>query len=67
MKSFKGRKKKEQFLENFIKMDFTRGLGHIIRHNEFVVNVLEGAIFGKKGRGKTWTAILKASCQKHIS
>jgi hypothetical protein len=40
---------------------------HIIRHNEFVVNILEGAISGKKGRGKTSTAVLKASRQKHRS
>jgi len=38
--------------------------GHIIRHNEFVVNILEGAISGKKGRGKTSTTVLKASHQK---
>ena len=36
-------------------------IGHTIRHNEFVVNILEGAISGKKGRGKTSTTILKAS------
>jgi len=35
-------------------------IGHTVRHNEFVGNVLEGAISGKKGRGKTWTAILKS-------
>jgi len=29
--------------------------------------MLEGAIFGKKGSGKTWTAKLKASRQKHSS
>ena len=40
---------------------------HTIQHNEFVVNILEGAIFGKKSRGKTWTTILKASRQKHRS
>ena len=38
--------------------------GHIIRHNEFVVNILEGAISGKKGHGKTSTTVLKASHQK---
>ena len=43
-------------------------IGHTIGHNEFVVNILQGAIFGgNKGRGKTWTAILKASRQKHRS
>jgi len=27
-------------------------LGHIIRHNEFVVNILEAAISGKKALGR---------------
>jgi hypothetical protein len=27
-------------------------IGHIIRHNEFVVNILEGAILGKKAMGR---------------
>jgi hypothetical protein len=40
---------------------------HIIRHNEFVVNILEGAISGKKAMGKTSTAILKESRQEHRS
>jgi len=40
---------------------------HTIRQNEFVVKIFEGAIFGKRGCGKTSTAILKASCQKHSS
>ena len=42
-------------------------IGHTVGHNEFVVNIFEGAISGKKGRGKTSTAILKASRQKHRS
>jgi len=41
-------------------------IGHTVRHNEFAVNILEGAIFGKV-RGKTWTAVLKASREKHSS
>jgi hypothetical protein len=28
-------------------------IGHTIRHNQFVVNILEGTISGKKGHGKT--------------
>jgi hypothetical protein len=36
-------------------------------YNGFVVNVLEGAISGKKGCRKTSTAVLKASHQKHSS
>jgi len=42
-------------------------IGHIIRHNEFVVNVLGGEISGKKDRGKTSTTVLKASRHKHGS
>jgi hypothetical protein len=42
-------------------------IGHTIRHNKFVVKILEGAISRKKGCGKTSTTILKASCQKHRS
>jgi len=38
-----------------------------LMNNEFVVNILQGAIFGKKGHGKTSTTILKQSCQKHRS
>jgi hypothetical protein len=42
-------------------------IGHITRHNEFVVNILYGAISRKKGHGKTSTTILKASRQEHRS
>jgi hypothetical protein len=28
-------------------------IGHIIRHNEFAVNILEGAISGKMAVGRT--------------
>jgi hypothetical protein len=41
--------------------------GHTFRCNEFVVNMLEGAISGKKGCRKASSAILKASRQKHSS
>ena len=27
-------------------------IGHTVRHNEFVVNILEGAIFGKNAVGR---------------
>jgi hypothetical protein len=40
------------------------------KRNEFAVNILEGAIrinIWKKGCGKTWTAVLKVSNQKHRS
>jgi len=34
-------------------------IGHTIRHNEFVVNILEGAIFGKKAEGRPGLQYLK--------
>ena len=34
-------------------------IGHTIRHNEFVVNILEGAISGKKAVGKPRLQYLK--------
>jgi hypothetical protein len=40
------------------------GNGHT---NHFAVNILEGAISGKKGCGKTSTTIIQASRQKHSS
>ena len=61
------RAKEEILLLKIFKNRRHSWIGHTIRHNEFVVNILEGAISGKKGRGKTSTAILKASCQKHRS
>jgi hypothetical protein len=42
-------------------------IGHTIRHNEFVVNILEGEKKKKKGHGKTSNTILKASHQKYRS
>jgi hypothetical protein len=33
--------------------------GHIIRYSEFVVNILEAAVSGKKIHGKTSTTILR--------
>ena len=34
-------------------------IGHTIRHNEFVVNILEGAISGKKAVGRPRLQYLK--------
>jgi hypothetical protein len=34
-------------------------IGHIIRHSEFVVNVLEGAVSGKKAMGRPRLQCLK--------
>jgi hypothetical protein len=65
MKFFK--RKEERLLLHIFKNRRHSWVGHTIRHNEFVVNILEGAISGKKGYGKTSTAILKTSRQKHRS
>jgi hypothetical protein len=44
--------KKERLLINILKNRRHLWTGHIIRHNEFVVNILEGAISGKKAVGR---------------
>ena len=59
------RAKEEKLLLKILKNRRHSLIWHTIKHNEFAANILEGAIFGKKCRGKTWTAILKASRQKH--
>ena len=41
-------------------------MGHINRRNKFVVNALEGAMWGKRPR-KASTIILKGSRQEHRS
>jgi len=47
------RAKEESLLLKIFKNRRHLWIGHTIRHNEFVVNILGGAIPGKKGRGKT--------------
>ena len=59
--------KEERLLLKILKNKRHSWIGHTIRHNEFVVNILEGAKNGKKGNGTTSTTILKASLQKHSS
>jgi hypothetical protein len=61
------RAKEERLLLKILKNRRHLWLGHIIRHNEFAVNIVEGAISRNKGSGKTSTAILKASRQKNRS
>ena len=61
---FQRAKEERLFLNIFKKNRRHLWTGHTVRHNEFVVNSLEGAIFGEKGSGKTWTVVLKASGQK---
>jgi len=58
------RAKEERLLLKVLKNIRRLLIGHTIRHSEFVVSILEGAISGKKGHGKTSTTILKASRQK---
>jgi hypothetical protein len=62
---YKGRKRKITFKK--LKNGLHSCIGHIIRHNMFVVDILEGAISVKICRGKTSTTALKASRQKHRS
>ena len=59
------RAKEERLLLKILKNIHHSWIGHTVRHNEFVVNILEGAIFGKKWRGKTSTTIRKSSRQKN--
>ena len=61
------RGEEKRLLLNILKNRHHSWIRHTVRHNEFVVNVLEGAIFGKQGSGKTSTTILKANRQKHRS
>jgi biotin carboxylase len=61
------RVKEERLLLKIVNNRRHSWIGHIIRHNDFVVNILERAISGKKGHEKTWTTILKASRQEQRS
>ena len=58
VKFFKGRKKKDNF-KKFKKTRRHSWIGHTVRHNEFVVKILEGAIFGKKTAGRPRLQYLK--------
>ena len=46
------RAKEERLLLKILKDRRHSWVGHTIRHNEFVVNILEGAISGKKDVGR---------------
>jgi hypothetical protein len=52
---FKGQKKKRYFKKN----RRHSWIGHAIRRNEFVVNILEGAISGKQAVGRPRLQYLK--------
>jgi len=57
------RAKEEILLLKILKIRRQSWIGHIMRHNEFVVNILEGAISGEKSSGKTSTTVLTAANQ----
>ena len=47
------RAKEERLLLNVLKNRRPSWIGHTVRHNEFVVSIPEGAIFGKKAVGRS--------------
>ena len=53
------RAKEERILLKFLKNRRHSWKGNTIRHNEFVVNILEGAISGKKAVGRPGLQYLK--------
>ena len=53
------RAKEERLLLKILKKKLHSWIGHTIRHNELVVNVLEGAIFGEKAVGRPRLQYLK--------
>ena len=53
------RAKEEKLLLKILKNRRHSWMGHIIRHNEFAVNILEGAISGKKAVGRPRLQYLK--------
>jgi len=54
-----GRAKEERLLLKILKIRRHSWIGHTIRHNEFVVNILEGAISGKRAVGRPRLQCLK--------
>jgi signal recognition particle GTPase len=60
--------KEERLLLQIVKNRCHSWIGHTVRHNKYVVKILEGAMSGgKKGRGRTSTTVIKASRQKQSS
>jgi len=53
------RAKEERLLLKILKNRRHSWMGHTVRHNEFVVNILEGATFGKKEVGRPRLQYLK--------
>jgi hypothetical protein len=58
--------KKERLLLKILKNVHQSWIGHKIRHNEFVVNILEGAISGKKAVGRPRLQYLKLVARKKM-
>jgi hypothetical protein len=52
MMKFFQRAKEERLFLKILKYRRHSGIGHTIGHNEFVVNILERAIFGEKAVGR---------------
>jgi hypothetical protein len=53
------RAKEERLLLKILKNRRYSWIGHTVRYNEFVVNILEGAIFGRKAVGRPGLQYLK--------
>ena len=53
------RAKEKRLLLKILRSGRHSWIGHAIRHNEFVVNIVEGAIFGKKAVGRPGLQYLK--------
>jgi len=53
------RTKEERLLLKILKNRRYSWIGHTVRYNEFVVNILEGAIFGEKAVGRPGLQYLK--------
>jgi len=53
------RAKEERLLLKILKNRHHSWIGHTVRHNEFVVNILEGAISGKRAVGRPRLRYLK--------
>ena len=49
----------ERLLLKILKNKFHSWIGHTVRHNQFVVNSLEKAVFGKKAVGRPGLQYLK--------
>jgi hypothetical protein len=58
--------KEERLLLKVLKIRCHSWIGHIITHDKFLVNILEGAI-PEERLWETLTSLLQASCQKHRS